>query len=136
MSQSWSTFAPDFETLHENREHIESETEFDIYTEGYLEEKREDGDDDSVVNVHGQGLLGDDSDVEIEGEEDGGERARWMESVLLHLPVEIEMLPKVMEIEGCGGGGGGGEEGIEGQKEEQAVKKRGRPRKAGIPRVD
>jgi WD40 repeat protein len=30
MTQDWSAFAPDFETLTDNREHIEEETEFDV----------------------------------------------------------------------------------------------------------
>ncbi|KAG7670606.1 hypothetical protein Ndes2526A_g00380 [Nannochloris sp. 'desiccata'] len=40
MTQDWSAFAPDFETLADNREHIEEETEFDI------EVKVKVGDDD------------------------------------------------------------------------------------------
>ena len=30
MTQDWSAFAPDFETLTDNREHVEEETEFDV----------------------------------------------------------------------------------------------------------
>ena len=30
MTQDWSAFAPDFETLRDNREHVEEETEFDV----------------------------------------------------------------------------------------------------------
>ena len=35
LTQGWSAFAPEFETLEQNREYVESETEFDDAQEGW-----------------------------------------------------------------------------------------------------
>ncbi len=46
MTQDWSAFAPDFETLTDNREHVEEETEFDVEL---AKEENIDGDGDEAA---------------------------------------------------------------------------------------
>lgn len=79
MTQDWSAFAPDFETLIDNREHIEEETEFDVDVK--IEEKVEDGgkkeskkksggknQSSAIDSVLGSGdtFLEDDEEIDIE----------------------------------------------------------------------
>lgn len=59
ISQNWSAFAPDFETLTDNREHLESETEFDV------DPPPNEG--DASISADGQHGGAEEDDVDIEG---------------------------------------------------------------------
>lgn len=66
LSQWWSAFAPDFETLAENREHNETETEFDVVLkegigQGKGDEAMMEVDDDSIDIVSWDWLESDSS---------------------------------------------------------------------------
>ena len=90
MTQDWSAFVPDFETLLDNRKHIESETEFDVeqVTEGEKDDshgKKE----ISMEEVHMK--TNEDAIVDIESLEGNGiysgEGIRYQGYRFDHLPI-------------------------------------------------
>ena len=77
LTQDWSAFAPDFETLSDNREYVETETEFDVVVEELKQKQdvgvvqpplvkaaNENGGRSSVVNREDDGFNDDVIDIE------------------------------------------------------------------------
>lgn len=127
MTQDWSAFAPDFETLVDNREHVESETEFDVELPRDVKDvqdvgsgKEEEAKVDEFVNE------GDVVDIDGWTEEGGGgcPEGIWhkgweKDARLLHLSVILPTGP-VAELEDTKEKGAvNGRDVFQGEKEEE-----------------
>ena len=130
MTQDWSAFAPDFETLLDNREHIESETEFDVeqVTEG---EKDDSQGKKEIAMEEGDMMTNEDAVVDIESLEGNGiysgEGIRYHGYRFDHLPVILPTDPVSESDEEEQEGAGNGEKQDELMEEKDEVKNEGAP---------